>query len=401
QTKRIRSGVGGAIPTILWRPGADAPGPGTLIYTPYRRMNIERLLREVDKRLAHLAETDRAEAVDAVREEIARERRRVDPHTTMERERERRAEAETLREILEAINRQASLDQTMDEVLKQLARIVVFDSCSLGLLDADGSFRILASRGFADPAHVKGFTFQSPLSEALRHGRSALSLNDVTADERFVRVEGAELIRSWAGIPLLVEGDVIGVLCLDRHNVEPFDDEDLHRAKAVAFSAAAAIRKAQLLEKVRRYAALMERVVQVDEAVFAGRPPVELARVILEGALRIGAYAGGAMVIENEGDPSVVAASDGLASGGRVPPDLLTRATRRLPPEPGAASEARLGLGGQGMFLVPLATPDVHVGTLVLADPNGESVDDNLMESYASRAAAAWVHAVRPGRSAS
>ena len=63
------------------------------------------------------------------------------------------------------------------------------------------------------------------------------------------------------------------MLCLDRHRVEPFDEEDLHRAKAVAFSAAAAIRKAQLLEKVRRYAALMERVVKVDEAVFAGAAP--------------------------------------------------------------------------------------------------------------------------------
>ena len=51
-----------------------------------------------------------------------------------------------------------------------------------------------------------------------------------------------------------MEGEVIGLLCLDRHRVEPFDEEDLHRAKAVAFSAAAAIRKAQLLEQVRRYA---------------------------------------------------------------------------------------------------------------------------------------------------
>jgi hypothetical protein len=362
-------------------------------------MNTERLLREVDKRLAHLAETDRAEALDSIREEIARERRRVDPHTTVERERERRAEAETLREILEAINRQASLDQTMDEVLKQLARIVVFDSCSVGLLDAAGSFRILALRGFADPESVKGFTFQSPLSEALRHGRSAINLADVSTDERFVKMEGAEVIRSWAGIPLLVEGDVIGVLCLDRHQVAPFDEEDIHRAKAVAFSAAAAIRKAQLLEKVRRYAALMERVVQVDEAVFAERPPADLARVILEGALKIGMYGGGAMVLENDGPPRVAAASDGVAGGGKMPSALLTRATRHLTPEQAAGPADEVGLGGQGLFLVPLATPDVHVGTLVLADANGESADDRLMESYASRAAAAWVHALRQGRS--
>ena len=107
-------------------------------------MNTDRLLREVEKRLAHLSDADRAEALDAVREEIGRERRREAPHATVETERERRTEAETLREILEAINRQPSLDDTIEEVLKQLTRIVVCDSCSVGLIEADGSFRITA-----------------------------------------------------------------------------------------------------------------------------------------------------------------------------------------------------------------------------------------------------------------
>jgi hypothetical protein len=40
-----------------------------------------------------------------------------------------------------------------------------------------------------------------------------------------------------------------------------------------------------------------------------------------------------------------------------------------------------------------MATPDAYVGCLVLADPNGESPDDHLMEAFASRAAAAWRHA--------
>ncbi len=365
-------------------------------------MNTDRLLREVEKRLAHLAEKDRAEALDAVREEIARERRWESPHATVETERERRAEAETLRDILEAINRQPSLDDTIEEVLKQLARIVVFDSCSLGLLEADGSFRILASRGFPDPARIRGRTFQSPLHEALRNGRAPLALSDVTIDERFTREKGAELIRSWAGIPLLVEGEVIGVLCLDRHRVDPFDEEDLHRAKAVAFSSAAAIRKAQLLEKVRRYAALMERVVSVDEAVFAGRTPAEVSRIILDGALRIGSYAGGVLVLEGDGDTRVAARSEGAGESDRpVPPALLTRTARRLDAEQSASVVPSVGLDRQPLFLVPLATPDVHVGTLVLADPDGESDDDRLMEAYASRAAAAWVFALRHGPSRS
>jgi hypothetical protein len=42
---------------------------------------------------------------------------------------------------------------------------------------------------------------------------------------------------------------------------------------------------------------------------------------------------------------------------------------------------------------VPLSTADARVGTLVLVDPGGLSADDRLLESYASRAAAAYIHA--------
>jgi hypothetical protein len=40
-------------------------------------MDMERLLREVEKRLSGLDEVHKAEALDAMREEFARERRRV------------------------------------------------------------------------------------------------------------------------------------------------------------------------------------------------------------------------------------------------------------------------------------------------------------------------------------
>jgi hypothetical protein len=44
---------------------------------------------------------------------------------------------------------------------------------------------------------------------------------------------------------------------------------------------------------------------------------------------------------------------------------------------------------------VPLKTAEGQVGTLALLDPDGETPDDRLMESYGSRTAAAYQHAVR------
>src|SRR6266571_4678649 len=143
----MRSRVARPPPPILAKGG---PGPTLLDSTPGEPMNTERLLREVESRLARLAEADRQEVLDAVREEIARERRRVDPELTVEAERERRVEAETFREVLEAINRQARLEDTIEEVLKQVGRVVVFDFAALALVEAGGGFRIIAERGMPE-----------------------------------------------------------------------------------------------------------------------------------------------------------------------------------------------------------------------------------------------------------
>lgn len=363
-------------------------------------MDTDRLLREVDRRLAKLSEADRAEVLDALREEIVRDRRRSTRELTVEAERERRVEAETLREVLEAINRQARLEETIGEVLKQLCRIVSLDSCSLALLELDGRFRIIAVRGFPEPSKIIGTTFRDALSDAIRQQHWPIALGDVQTDDRYAKIEGTAPIRSWAGIPLQVEGDVIGILSLDRHRAEPFEEEDLHRAKAFAFSAAAAIRKAQLLEQVRRYATLMERVVAVDQAVFARRQPADVARLILEGALAVGNYAGGLLVLGvPHGWQVAAAAGDPFAgSEGRpAPPELVVRATTRIAPN--RTQRVSQGLGIQplshGMFLVPLLTPDANVGILALLDPSGESPDDRLMEAYASRAGAAYLHSVQ------
>lgn len=363
-------------------------------------MDTERLLREVEKRLAALAPEQREDALDAIREEIAREKRRLLEPASVETERQRRLEAETLREVLEAINRQARLEETIDEVLKQVARLVTVDACSLALLDGKGCFRVIAARG-PDPAPVVGLTFRDALCDAVRQSRWPIAVSDVQEEPRFQRAEGSGNLRSWAGIPLLVEGQVLGLLCLDRHRVEPFEEEDLHRAKALAFSAAAAIRKAQLLEQVRRYAQLMERVVEVDQAAFSASDPQEVARVIVEGAGHLGNYPAGLLVLPGPGGPRVAVGTgvfDGL-NGRSAPPELDIRAAARLSPDRVSALGLTLGvqLPPHDLYLVPLATGHAHLGTLALLDPDGETADDRLMEAYASRAAGAYLHALRLG----
>lgn len=363
-------------------------------------MNVDRLIRELDIRLARLSGADRKEVRDALRDEIARERRWVEPELTVEAERERRVDADTLRDVVEAIVRQVRLEDTVDEVLKQLARIVPYDFSALALLDPGDRLRVRAARGAAEPVGIVGTTFPVP-ADLPPEERWPITVGDADEESRPMPIPGAPPLRSWVGLPLLVEGDIIGLLCFGRTETDPYHDEDLHRVRAVVFSAAAVIRKAQLLEQVRRYALLMEQVVVVDQLVFTGATAPEVARGILEAAGQLGNYGGGLLVLESPEGPVIAAGrGDGFqgTEGRRAPTDLAAKVAGRL--EPRRMLDLGVALGAElpeePMFLVPLNTADTYVGTLALVDPDGESPDDRLMESFGSRAAAAYLYAIRP-----
>jgi hypothetical protein len=366
-------------------------------------MDLERLLRDVEKRLTGRDASMVNEVLDAVREAVARERRRLDPSLTVESERERRLEAETLREVLEAIQRHGRLDETAREILKQASRLVTFDSCVLAVLDGDLLWRILAVRGFPDPGRAVGQRVEDPLFDAVRDGGLSLSVGDVGSDGRYAALPGGPPTASWAGIPLRMEGEAIGLIALGRENAEPFDDEALHRMRALAFSAAAALHHAQALEQVRRYATLMERVVAVDSLAFKDSTDAEVAAAILEGAQAIGNYRGGFLIAPERGKPRILSAAGGGLEGlvGReAPAGLVADTTTRLPRERCDALATQLGapLPSRFLYLVPIAAETPHAATLALLDPDDETPDDRMMESYASWAAGAWLFVRGGGR---
>ena len=360
-------------------------------------MNIDRLLRDVEERLADLDEEVRAEVSDAVREAIARERRRLGPALTVETERDRRLTAEELRQALEAIHRPTQLEETLEEVLTQLRRVVEVDYAALAAREPGAGFRVLTAHGAEEDQG--GAPVTDPRVQPVGESHQPVVVTE-REDEGSRPLPGAPPLRAWTALPLLLEGDVVGLLLAGRHAATAFTEDEIVRAKAVAFWAAAALRRGLLLEQVRRYAALLEQIVELDQRVFDAVGPDELAQAILRGACRVGGYRGGLLVLQTSRGPVVAAtAGDGFAGAASqaAPVDLAVTTSRRLPPERMLEVAESLGtvLPAEQTYLVPLSTPDGYVGCLVLADPHGESPDDRLMESFASRAAGAWRHATR------
>jgi len=372
-------------------------------------LNIDRLLRDVEGQLAALAgevgrdEARRREVMDALREAVARERLRLDPDTTVERERERRQQAEELRAALEAVHGSARPEESLDEVLKQLGRVVQVDFAAVAVTEPGGALRVAAVRG-APTGGLVGALLSDPRAGAALEERRAVRVADAEAEGE-LDLADAPALRSWVALPLLLEGVAVGVLVAGRAALDSFTEEDLLRAKAVAFWAAAALVRVQQLEQLRRYSTLLEQVADVAQHVFESEPADALSRRILDGACRVGRYPGGLLVLETPHGP-VVSATSGEALAGALgrpaPAELLSTGARRLAAErmPAVAEALGVGLPAEQVFLVPLATPEASVGCLALLDPNGESPEDRLLEAYASRVATAWRHAsLHTGRS--
>lgn len=367
-------------------------------------LNIDRLLRDVESRLAGWDEARRLEVMDALREAVARERRALDPSFTVELERDRRRYAEELRGALEAIHRSVRSSEALEEALKQLQRVVPSDFEVLAVAEPGAGLRIAAVRGAEASVFVGALLADDARVTRARAERIAVSVHDAEAEAAPFPLVGAPALRSWVALPMLLEGDVVGMLVAGRHALDSFSPDDLQRAKTLASWTAATLRRVQQLDQLRRYATLLEQVADVDQRVFSGETSQMLGPAIAEGACRVGDYRGAMLVLQTPHGP-IVAASFGEAFAGAVgrtaPPDLAATSARRLPAARmlDVAESLGIELPAEQTYLVPLVTPDAYVGCLVLLDPNGESPDDRLLQAYGSRTALAFRHATLADRS--
>ena len=196
----------------------------------------------------------------------------------LEAERRRREEAETLREVANAINSSLEMDRVLDLILEQLARVVSYDSASI-MYVSDGALGIVAQRGF----HSEEQQFARLDIDTLLHIREVFDslqpviIEDTTADPRWIPISGGEYIRCWMGIPLNVMGRVIGILNVDSVHPGYYTDADARSAVVFADQAAFAFEKVRLYTKaqqqakeaetLRKAGATVVSTLRLDEAI--------------------------------------------------------------------------------------------------------------------------------------
>jgi signal transduction histidine kinase len=133
---------------------------------------------------------------------------------------------------------------------------------------------VVAAKGFPFPERVIGrhFPVDNAIWLELERTRQPLILPDARADHRFEKWISADVddIRGWMGVPLIAQGELVGYLTFDSHQIAAYTEKEAALAQAFVNQAAAAIQNARLFKQVRagreRLQALSRRHVEAQEA---------------------------------------------------------------------------------------------------------------------------------------
>jgi PAS domain S-box-containing protein len=172
-----------------------------------------------------------------------------------------------LTQLSRAVAQAASLDEILQLAATQAAAILDADQTLLMLVGDDGLAHVRASEGI-DPNVAAGF-------------KGALDENLIARLERDL---GGTSPRSFTAIPLIVQGEVTGLLAVTRPGTEPWTEEEEATLAAVADQSAAPIEIARLSEEVRQ-ARLVAENARLGEAERTARAALEAERARLATVL--------------------------------------------------------------------------------------------------------------------
>jgi len=195
----------------------------------------------------------------------------LDTAHAFETERWLRKNAEALRESAAALTSTLDFDRLLDRILENIGKVVPYAAANIMQLDEKKEkVSVIASHNYAKfGADIQGLTF--PISRA--HGFQTMIetgqpviINDTSNHPDWYKRKDNRWIRSYAGAPLILGGDVIGYLNLDSPITDSFDEDQIQPLMAFADQAAIAFENARLFESERQQSALSDvlRIISED-----------------------------------------------------------------------------------------------------------------------------------------
>ena len=203
----------------------------------------------------------------------------IDHAQAYEHEREARERSERAVRVLESVQRVTdaalaylSTDELLNVLLERMREILHADTAAILMLEHDGRMlRARAAKGIEEEVEQgvrlpvgRGFAGR------IAAERHPIFIPDVDHSDVLNPLLREKGIRSLLGVPLLVEGRVIGVLHVGTLTPREFTDDDRNLLQLAADRAALAIDHAEIYEQRRLAAALQRSLLPQDLGEFPG-----------------------------------------------------------------------------------------------------------------------------------
>lgn len=188
--------------------------------------------------------------------------------TAQSRAASREAELDMLREASAVVTASLDLDETIQRILRQLKRVVPYDSATVHVL-RDGHLQIIGGHGYDDLSEVIGLNFPVPGNNPhtrVIESAAPLILIDAREEHSIFQRPPHDHTRSWLGIPLRLRDQVTGMLSIDSEKVGRFSDRDAQLALVFGDAVAIALENARLFEmeqRRRQLAAMQLDILQI------------------------------------------------------------------------------------------------------------------------------------------
>lgn len=182
--------------------------------------------------------------------------------TSQEEIRNRLVEIDAMRELITAINKSLDFEKTFERIIEQLHRVIPFERATAQSLE-DDRLNVVAGFGYSEN-ELNGLAFpahgiDNPAIRAIHEQKIIICNNVPEAFPGFISPTKDFITLSWLGIPLIYEGNVIGLLALDNTRLNAYNDQHVRIVGSLADYIAIAFEHA-LKHQLITYQAMTDRL---------------------------------------------------------------------------------------------------------------------------------------------
>jgi PAS domain S-box-containing protein len=298
-------------------------------------------------------------------------------------ERRERERAETLAKIASILNSTPDLDDALPQVMRQLRSFLPFDNSALFLV-SDGAMVCRAAEGTrAGWWLTKNLPLDDfPLFQEMIANQETILVSDCRSDPRWRCSPASSHLASWIGAPLVAEGQLVGLLSVDKAQPGFFAVENRDVMTAFADQLSVAVQRAHHSRDAQQRLGELASLAQVS-ALLTEAPDLEAVLEVVLGSVcqLLGAERGAIALTREPSDQLYIAAARGHAlgfaeranrAGLSAPPDLERGPDLRpgilIDPDAPAAppdqrlTSAALVLGGQVVGLIEVEQSSLDAG---------------------------------------